>query len=332
MAAALLAFGLGAVASLATSWLLVSRLERLGERFGLSEGALGLVAALAADSPEITAAVTALAHHERAVGAGVVLGSNVFNLAALLGLAAVVAGRVPLHRRVVALGGAVGMWIALVCLLAVVGVVPAWAGLLLAAAVLAAYAYVLAAGGLRLERGLLPRRWARWLSRAVAEEELELVQAIRPRRGTAGDAAVAGACLVAVVAASTAMERSASSLGQRWHVAGILVGGLVLAAVTSLPNAVAGAYLAARGRGSALLSTAFNSNALNVVAGLLLPSAITGLARPSVSGTLVAACYAGLTAVTVALAWRGQGLVRGAGAVIILCYVAFVGVLVVVAP
>ena len=37
--------------SLATSWLLVTRLERVGERLGLSEASLGMVAALAADTP-----------------------------------------------------------------------------------------------------------------------------------------------------------------------------------------------------------------------------------------------------------------------------------------
>ena len=56
-----LAFALGAVVSLGTSWVLVSRLERVGERLGLSEALLGLLAALAADAPEITASVTALA-------------------------------------------------------------------------------------------------------------------------------------------------------------------------------------------------------------------------------------------------------------------------------
>ena len=54
-----LLFAAGVVASLAASWLLVSRLERLGERAGFSEAWLGLVAALAADAPEITSAVTA---------------------------------------------------------------------------------------------------------------------------------------------------------------------------------------------------------------------------------------------------------------------------------
>ena len=68
---AVCAFALGALVSLATSWLLVTRLERVGERLGFSEALLGLVAALAADAPEITSSVTALVHHERAVGAGI---------------------------------------------------------------------------------------------------------------------------------------------------------------------------------------------------------------------------------------------------------------------
>jgi Ca2+/Na+ antiporter len=81
----------GVVVSLAASWLLVSRLERFGERAGFSEAWLGLVAGLAADAPEITSAVTALSRGQR--GGRVVIGSDVFNLAALLGLAVVVARR-----------------------------------------------------------------------------------------------------------------------------------------------------------------------------------------------------------------------------------------------
>ena len=57
-----------------------------------------MLTALAADAPEITAAVTALGRHDHSVGTGVAIGSNVFNLAALLGLASVVAGQIALHR------------------------------------------------------------------------------------------------------------------------------------------------------------------------------------------------------------------------------------------
>jgi Ca2+/Na+ antiporter len=86
----------------------------------------------------ITAAIAALGHHDRAVGAGVVIGSNVFNLAALLGLGAVVAGCLGLHRKVVLLGGAVGLWIATTCLVTVEKLIAPALGLGLTLAVLVA--------------------------------------------------------------------------------------------------------------------------------------------------------------------------------------------------
>ena len=155
------AFVLAAAVSLAASWLLVTSLERVGARLGLTEALLGLLAALAADAPEITAAVTALVRHDQNIGAGVVIGSNVFNLAALLGLSAVVAGQITLHPRVIELSGAVALWIAAVTLALVTGVCSPVAGLLLVLAVLAPYVAVLAMRHERLARLRLPRRWHR---------------------------------------------------------------------------------------------------------------------------------------------------------------------------
>ena len=312
---------------LAASWLLVTRLERLGERAGFSEAWLGLVAALAADAPEITSAVTALARGQASVGAGVVIGSNVFNLAALLGLAAVLAGWIGFHRRVVILSGLPAVRVAVVCLLTVAAVIAPAAGLALATAVLAPYVTVLGMRRARMERLRLPARWRRWLMAAVHEEETELAEAIRPRPGTWRDAIAAVAALIAVVGASTVMEVAATAVGRRYAVADIVTGGLVLAVVTSLPNAVSAVYLARRGRGAAVLSTALNSNAINVVAGLLIPASLAGLGPGSGQDTLVAAWYAGLTVLALALAYRGLG--RASGTAIIAGYLAFVTALVI---
>ena len=142
MTADLLTLVVGAAFSLAASAILVIRIERLGERLKLTEAMLGLVAALAADAPEITSAATALARGQHAVGVGVVLGSNVFNLAALLGLGAVVAGRIALHRRVVALEGAVGLWMAAVSICALAGLIGPRTGLVLVLLVLLPYAWL----------------------------------------------------------------------------------------------------------------------------------------------------------------------------------------------
>jgi cation:H+ antiporter len=320
-------FVVGAVVSLATSWVLVSRLERVGERLGLSEALLGMVAAVAADAPEITASITALAHHQATIGAGVVLGSNVFNLAALLGLGAVVAGRISLHRKVVVLSGTVAMLVAVTCLFSVGGQLSAGMGLAVVLVILVPYVVLLGAHRSILGRLGLAKKWTAWLSAAIVEEESELEEAIHPRRGTGGDALMAVGALLVVIAASVAMERGAASLGVHFAIPEIIVGGLVLAAVTSLPNSVSAIYLARRGRGAAALSTALNSNSLNVTAGLLIPAAIIGLAKPSGSGLLVAGWYVGLTALTLVLAYAGHGLRRASGGLIIAAYALFVALL-----
>jgi cation:H+ antiporter len=320
---AVAAFVAGALVSLATSWLLVSRLERVGERLGLSEALLGMVAALAADAPEVTAAVAAVASHQQRVGAGVVIGSNVFNLAALLGLGAVVAGRIGLHRKVVILGGTAAIAMAVLCLGVVSGALPAAAGLGAAVVIMALYVLVLAHGWRVLRSIPLPERWIGWLASAVAEEEQELEPAIRPSRGRWPDAVVSGVSLLVVIVASVTMERAATELGSRYVVPELVVGGLVLAAVTSLPNAVAAVYLAARGRGAATLSTALNSNNLNVLAGLLLPAAVIGLGRPSSQAVLITVWYVVLTAAVVGFAFADRGLGRAAGIVVIAGYAVF---------
>lgn len=319
------AFGVATAVSLASSYLLVTRLERIGWRLGLSEALLGVVAALAANAPEVTSSVTALASHQDKISAGVIVGSNVFNLAALLGLGGAVAGRIALHRRVVALNGAVGTWVAVVCLVTVLGLIGPGVGLLLVAALLVPYLIVLGAGQDRLARLPGARHWGPWLRTTLHEEEVELAAAIHPRRGRLADAAAAAAALVVVVAASVTMEQSAVRLGTHFGIAGIVTGGIVLAAVTSLPNAVAAVYLAARGRGAAMLSTTLNSNALNVTAGLLAPALFTGLGPPSAHSDLIVAWYLVLTLAALALAWRHGGVSRASGLFVIGSYLVFTG-------
>jgi cation:H+ antiporter len=321
-------FVLGIATSLASSWVLVAALERVGARLGLTEALLGMLAALAANAPEITTAVTALVRNDSRIGAGVIIGSNVFNLAALLGLAAVLAGQIALHRRVVELGGAVALWISLVSLLVLVGLISPLTGLVAASAVMAPYLVLLGIRDERLALLRLPVAWRRWLKAAIAEEEAELEVAIHPPRGTARDAVIALGAVLAVVGASIAMERTGSELGTRAAIPEIVVGAIVLAAVTSLPNAVAAVYLADQGRGTAVLSTALNSNSLNALLGLLLPTTILGLGSPSAETTFVAACYLAMTVLSLGLAYAGRGLTRSDGLLILTGYLAFAAVLV----
>ena len=80
--------------------------------------------------------------------------------------------------------------------------------------------------------------------------------------------------LVVIVAASIVMVMAAVLLGQRWHVPAAIVGTVILASITGLPNLYAAVRLALRGDGATVISEAFNSNTLNLIAGLGLPAVI----------------------------------------------------------
>src|ERR1044071_2549070 len=84
-------------------------LDHVGLRLGLPETLLGLLTALAADAPEVSSAIAALVRGAHDVGVGVVLGSNVFNLAAMVGLSALLFGGVRIRREALAVEGAVGV-------------------------------------------------------------------------------------------------------------------------------------------------------------------------------------------------------------------------------
>jgi Ca2+/Na+ antiporter len=107
----------------------------------------------------------------------------------------------------------------------------------------------------------------------------------------------------------------------------IVTGGVILAAITSLPNAVAAVYLARRGRGPAAFSVALNSNAVNVVVGLMIPAVLASGVSLTKDSAFITAAYLVLTIVTVGIAWVLRGIDRWAGALIIALYVGFAVVL-----
>jgi cation:H+ antiporter len=321
IAVALLVFAGGFVLTVASSIVLARELDRIGERLGFSEALLGIVTAVGADAPEIASAVAAIVAGHEETGVGVVVGSNVFNLAALLGLSALIAGPVRIHAHGLALTGGVSIVVAVIGALVAVGVLPAVAALVLALLALAPYV-VLSALHSRA-RARLPE----FLQEALAEEQQDARRDEFARPATGVDALAVVPALAAVVGGAYGMVAAAQSLADRWNVSDLVVGALVLAALTSIPNLIAAVRLARHGRGAACVSESLNSNNANILVGLCIPAVILGLG--AASGIVIfAACWmVGMTAVAVALGF-GRGLTRREGAVIIALYAVFVLVIV----
>ena len=306
--------------TVASSIVLARELDRIGERLGFSEALLGIVTALGADAPEIASAVAAIVAGHKDTGVGVVVGSNVFNIAGLLGVSALLAGPVRIHAHGLALTGGVALLVAISGGLVAVGVLPAAVGFVLALLALAPYVTLSALHARTRER--LPAL----LRAAVAEEQQDARRDEFARPATGIDALAILPGLAAVVGGSYGMVASAQSLADRWDVSDVVLGALVLAALTSIPNLIAALRLALHGRGAACVSESFNSNNANILVGLCVPAVILGIGSVSGIEIFAALWMVGMTAVAVALGFGG-GLTRREGAAIVALYVAFAVVL-----
>jgi cation:H+ antiporter len=317
--AALVAIFVASLAvTLAAAAFFARRLDELGLRLGLPETLLGLLTAVAADAPEVSSAIAALVKGKDSAGVGVVVGSNVFNLAAMIGVSALVTGLVRVRRESLAAEGFVGVAVLIVVSGLIVGWLPPAAAIAIIAAVLVPYVIVLGLGPRGVDR--LPIRRRSFLHRMFGEEHVR----VREQGAIAGPAMLLVPAVAVIVAGSVLMVEAAVRLGHRWSIPEYLVGVLVLAVLTSLPNAFTGIRLGIQGRGSALLSETLNSNTINLVAGIAIPALVLSLG--SFSG-LVAFDLGWLIGMTlVALALLARGLGRVGGGVIVGLYLVFLGV------
>ncbi|MGN6431249.1 MAG: sodium:calcium antiporter [Gaiellaceae bacterium] len=319
MTAALVALFLASLAvTLAAAGFFARRLDRVGFRLGLPETVLGLLTAVAADSPEISAAITALVKGEHSAGVGVVVGSNVFNLAAMIGGSALLAGLVHVRRESLAVEGAVGVGVLLPSSALVVGWLTPAAAAAIIAVVLVPYVIVLALGPQGVER--LPFRGRRFLHRMFGGEHRRASQ----EHVTTWHALSLVPALALIVAGSALMVEAAVRLGDRWSVPDYLIGVLVLAVLTSLPNAYTGIRLGVQGRGSALLSETLNSNTINLVAGIAIPALVLSLGTFSGLVAFDLTWLIATTLLVLALLVRGVG--RAAGGLVVGLYLVFVAV------
>ena len=114
----LLTFVLSLAVVLVASDRLVKVVEAAGDRYQWPPGLVGLLAAAGADGPEVSSALIALLAGAHDVSLGVIVGSNLFNLAALLGLPMLIVGRVAVQRHgLLVSGGAMLLTTALSMLL-----------------------------------------------------------------------------------------------------------------------------------------------------------------------------------------------------------------------
>ena len=120
--------------------------------------------------------------------------------------------------------------------------------------------------------------------------------------------------------------RTALSLAGDWHLSHVVVGVLILAVLTSLPNAFTAIRLGTSDRGTALVSETLNSNTINLAGGVMLPALIVGLGGATGLVKFDLGWFTGMTIVSLIVLARPHGARRLDGALIIALYLVFVAV------
>jgi cation:H+ antiporter len=316
----IIGFIAGLAITLAASELLARGLTRLGTKMGFSEGLVGLLAALGADSPELSSAIVAILAGAGTVGVGVIVGSNLFNLAALLGLSALLAGGVRIRRGPLLLDAAVGLFVLGAAGLMVAGAVSPVAAALVVIPVTVVYVVILAVPRHTLRRF---RLLVTGVPHNLAEIPYEPGHDLPPaRHGSWAPVLLLPIALGGVVGGSFVMVHEALAAQRSLHLSDAVLGSLVLAALTSLPNLWVALHFARRHRGTALFSSAMNSNSINLLGGLMIPALFFGLAAARGSLPYLTWLVA-LTLLVVLAPLPHSRLSRVAGALIIGIYLVY---------
>jgi cation:H+ antiporter len=277
-------------------------------RLGVTPLVIGLtVVAFGTGSPELSVSVEAAYRGNSGIALGNVVGSNISNIALILGLAALVRPmrvRSQLIRREMPLLIAVTL---LLCLLLWDGALGRGDGLLLVAGAAAytAFAYVSA----RRDR-----------SAAVAAEfDAGLRERSRP---VWLDTTFVVAGFVGLLAGAKLLLGGATAVAESFGVSQVVIGLTIVAVGTSLPELATSVVAAARGEADVAFGNVIGSNILNILcilgaAAVIRPFEVQDL-RPLDVGALVASAL-----LLLPLMWRGSILNRWEGALLLAGYAAY---------
>jgi len=317
-------FVVSLVVTLVAAATFARRLDQLGAKFGLSEVSIGLLTAVAADGPEVSSALVALIKGAHDASVGIIVGSNTFNLASMLGVSVLLAGSVFVPRKTLLLEGTAGLVVTAIVIALLLGWLPVGTAIVMLACVIAPY-LLLVLGGYELACRVGLRRIARLvLDHDTGEAQPHHARHAIPDFATHQQVALMGVDIVLIVGGSFGMVQAALTLGTKWGLASALVGALILGPLTSLPNALTGVRLGRARRGAALVTETLNSNTINLVAGVALPSLFVALTAKSSQNQLDLALLAAAMVATVGLLAARGGMRRPGAAIIIALYAGFI--------
>lgn len=284
----------------------------LALRAGLSPLVVGLtIVAFGTSSPELVVSVQAGLSQQGNIAVGNVVGSNIFNIAIILGITALICP-IPVHRQIIKIDApiALGVTIMLVFLLVddTLGYVE---GGLLFAAILA-YTWM---------NVVLARRQGA----ANDPGSGDLVVPARSRHWAVDLVFIVGGLAVLVLGSRLLVEHSVS-LAKDFGISEAVIGLTIVAAGTSMPELATSLVAAVRKQPDIAIGNVVGSNVFNILGILGLASLFSPLNAPGIS-TLDYAAMLIVTVLLIPLLYTGRRLHRLEGVVLLALYGVYLAVL-----
>jgi cation:H+ antiporter len=301
--------------------MLVDAVVRLARRLGLSDLTIGLtVVAMGTSTPELTVTADAALKGLGDIAVGNVLGSNIYNLAFILGVVALVRV-IPVAESLVRRDGAALLASTLVGGVAIADlVVTRVEGAVLVVLFVAYTAYLLHSGRSTGFDHSMEATESEQSTRATEAEQsgeaaaTAVTRELLERPGFRGrDAVLLFGGLALVLVSGEFLVQAASTLARSAGVSDWVIGGTIVAAGTSTPEFAVSLVALRRGSLGVSVGNVVGSNVFNLVgivgfAALLRPLSVSGAALETL-GWLAA-----VSVVMVAALWTGRVLSRLEGA------------------
>jgi cation:H+ antiporter len=299
-----------------SEWL-VRGSARLAGSFGVGPLVVGLtVVSFGTSAPELVVSTVAAWRGNADLALGNVVGSNFVNIAAIIGVAALVA---PLRVRMTLVYRESPVMIAAALALPLLG----WDGWLsrrdgavLVAALVAYLVFVVRAA--RREGPAVEEEFREFQAEEGIERRRDPRRASRlPNLGWT----VLG--IAALLAGAQLMVGAAVFFARAAGVSDLVVGLTVIALGTSLPELATSAMAAHRGESDIALGNALGSNVFNVFAILGIAALVAPLRVSHALFSFEVPCLVGISLLFPLLAWTRRQIGRLEGAILLACYVAF---------
>ncbi len=289
--------------------LFVENLVEIGGALGVSQIILGVTAsAIGTSLPEFGSALIATLTGSSDIGVGVVIGSNIWNIAGILGISAFVAGIIQTNRQEIERDGVMTLLTAFILMgfLLFVNEITRIVGIVLIT-VYAVYMWILIKAQKEKSKNNSKKGSEK---KSINQRNVFLL--------------IIG--LTGLIVGCRLLVYSGVGLAEVVGIPQMLIGLFALGIGTSAPEFVVTLSSAMKGLHDLSIGTVLGSNTFNLMIGIGLPSLFMNIPIEPLSVTFDAPVMVFVTLLLVVLTWWKMKLTRYAGLTLVIIYVCYIAV------